>query len=170
MNHGVIRRLVVSLLFLGAISVATMAHAWDTISFSVGGQVQNPGQIHLKDLLALPKTTQNVTYFAGGSVKTEAFSGVLLWDLLQKAGINLNPNIKNDILRKYVVVIGADGYQVVFGVGELAPNFGGHQIMIAYLSNGQPIGNPAYARIVAPGDKQGGRFVSNIARIEVRGD
>jgi hypothetical protein len=40
--------------------------------------------------------------------------------------------------------------------------------MIAYATGGQSLGNDGFARIAVPGDKAGGRFVSNIARIEVR--
>jgi DMSO/TMAO reductase YedYZ molybdopterin-dependent catalytic subunit len=168
MKQGVIRNFAAAILFFAALSISTIAQASDASSFYVGGEVQNPGQIYAKDLLALPTTTQNVTYYGGGSIKTEKFTGALLWDFLQKVGIVVNPNVKNDILRKYVVVTGSDGYKAVFGVGEFAPNFGGDQIIIAYLSNGQVLGSPPYARIVAPGDKQGGCFVSEIVRIEVK--
>jgi hypothetical protein len=34
--------------------------------------------------------------------------------------------------------------------------------------DGQPLGTDGPAEIVAPGDKAGGRFVHNIATIEVR--
>jgi hypothetical protein len=34
--------------------------------------------------------------------------------------------------------------------------------------NGQALGIDGFARIVAPGDKQGGRFVSNITKIVVK--
>jgi hypothetical protein len=40
--------------------------------------------------------------------------------------------------------------------------------MVAYATGGQSLGSAGFARIVAPGDKAGGRFVSNIASIEVR--
>ena len=40
--------------------------------------------------------------------------------------------------------------------------------MVAYATGGQSLGTQGFARIVVPGDKAGGRFVSNIARIEVR--
>jgi hypothetical protein len=56
----------------------------------------------------------------------------------------------------------------VFDVGEIDPFFGGSQIMIAYATGGQSLGSAGFARIVVPGDKKGGRFVSNIASIEVR--
>jgi len=99
---------------------------------------------------------------------TQSFTGTLLWDLLQSVGIVVDPNVKNDILRKVVIVTGSDGYETAFGAGEIAPNFGGAQIMVAYAVDGQPLGKDGFARIVAPGDKAGGRFVSNIVKIEVQ--
>src|SRR5215831_5025665 len=61
-------------------------------------------------------------------------------------------------------------YQSVFGAGEIDPFFGGSQIMVAYETGGQSLSHNGFARIVVPGDKAGGRFVSNIAKIEVRPD
>ena len=76
--------------------------------------------------------------------------------------------MKNDILRLAVIITGSDGYTSVFGAGEIAPGFGGDQIVIAYAQDGLPLGSDGFAKIVAPGDKMGGRFVSNIVKIEVR--
>jgi hypothetical protein len=112
-------------------------------------------------------TKENVTYFTAGAVVTQSFTGTSLWDLLQSVGIVVDPTIKNDILRKVVIVTGSDGYQSVFGAGEIDPTFGGAQIMVAYAADGQPLGKDGFARIVSPNDKAGGRFVSNIVKIEV---
>ena len=139
--------------------------------FKVSGEVTNRAVLDLRKLEQFPPAQQNVTYFAAGSVVTESFTGVLLWDLLNEppvGGIVTDPTIKNDILHKVVIVTGTDCYQSVFGAGEINPSFGGNQIMVAYATGGQSLGSAGFARIVAPGDKAGGRFVSNIASIEVR--
>lgn len=140
-------------------------------SFTVSGDVTNRAVFNLNNLEQFAPAQANVTYFAAGSVVTESFTGVLLWDLLNNppvGGIVTNPNVKNDILHKVVIVTGTDCYQSVFGAGEFDPFFGGSQIMIAYATGGQSLGNDGFARIAIPGDKAGGRFVSNIATIEVR--
>jgi hypothetical protein len=158
-----------ALLLVAVVGISALAKATGpTLYFQVTGNVQQSTLFNLHKLQALPEVNQNVTYFAAGSVVTESFTGVLLWDLLQSVGIRLDPSIKNDILHQIVIVTGSDGYESVFGAGEIAPNFGGNQIIVAYAVNGQPLGSDGFARIVAPGDKQGGRFVSNIVRIEVR--
>jgi hypothetical protein len=58
--------------------------------------------------------------------------------------------------------------EAIFGAGEIDPEFGGDQIIIAYAENGRSLGQDGFAKIIAPGDKAGGRFVSNIVKIEVR--
>jgi hypothetical protein len=126
----------------------------------------------LDDLKQFPPAQQNVTYFAAGSVVTEAFTGVLLWDLLNSPPVNgivTNPTIKNDILHKVAIVTGTDCYQSVFGAGEFNPFFGGSQIIHGCLCHRRTAARQRwFCRIVVPGDKAGGRFVSNIANIEVR--
>jgi hypothetical protein len=137
--------------------------------FKIVGEVEQAKTFDLAQLKALPVATANVTYVAGTTVnRAIPFTGALLWDLLSNVGIVTDPAIRNDILRKIVVVIGADGYTAVFGVGEIHPNFGGAQILVVYGQNGtDSLGNDGFARIVAPGDKLGGRFVSNIIKIIV---
>lgn len=167
------RALSVALLLIsiGTAHVQAACPGGVSSNFTVSGEVTKRAVFDLKDLEQFPPAQANVTYFAGGSVATESFTGVLLWDLLNNSPVNgivTDPNIKNDILHKVVVVTGTDCYQSVFGAGEISPSFGGSQIMVAYATGGQSLGSAGFARIVAPGDKAGGRFVSNIATIEVR--
>jgi len=140
-------------------------------SFDVTGEVTNKTTFTLKDLQSQFSPAQaNITYFAAGAVVSNSYTGALLWDVLNNApveGIVTNPSVKNDILNKVVVVSGTDCYTAVFGAGEIDPFFGGSQVIVAYASNGQPLGADGFAQIVVPGDKAGGRFVFNIAKIEV---
>ncbi|ACK49521.1 conserved hypothetical protein; putative signal peptide [Methylocella silvestris BL2] len=157
---------------VGALLVSPIAvwaqSAPPTASFIVSGEVTQRLVVNLAKLKTFPVASADVTYFAAGAVTTHSFTGVLLWDVLQKAGIVVDPTVKNDILRKTVTVYGSDGYVSVFSVGEIDPFFGGNQIILAYAQDGASLGNSGLAKLVAPGDKAGGRFVSNIARITVR--
>jgi hypothetical protein len=114
----------------------------------VGGQVKMPKWANVLALQQLPHVSQNVTYFAAGQVENDTFTGALLWDLLQSVGILTNPNVKNDILRKIIVVTGTDGYVSVFTAREIDPGFGGNQIIVAYEDNRQPLGCEGPAQIV----------------------
>ena len=137
-------------------------------SFRVLGQVMHPQTYSLASLAALPATRQDVVFYTGAGAVSASYTGVLLWDLLGAAGLVTNPAIKNDLLRQRVVVTGSDGYQAVFSLGELAPQFGGEQVMVAYAANGALLGQSAgFAEIIVPGDKAGGRAVNTLVQIEV---
>ena len=130
-----------------------------TQAFFLTGLVNTPAKYTLTELQAL-KTT-NVT------VQGTTYSGVLLNDLLQQAGLQLKPK-KNDFLHKGIVAIGSDGYSCVIEDGEIDPRFGNIQVLIATAMNGQalPISD-GFTRIIVPGDQKMGRFVSNLQELQV---
>jgi hypothetical protein len=72
--------------------------------FRVGGQVINPKTYHLADLQALPTTRVHDVFIAGTGVSQGTFTGVLLWDLIEAAVVDVNPNQPNDLLRHYVLI------------------------------------------------------------------
>lgn len=166
------RNIVAALaLALAALSLAPLARAQTggvSTNFRVEGEVQHRLDFDLKKLEALPVATENVWYFTGAGPVNTTWTGANLLDVLDAAGLIVNPNIKNDILRKIVIVTGSDGYESVISGGELEPQFGGEQIIIAYKNDSQPLSSDGFARMVVPGDKTGGRAVANIVKIEVR--
>jgi DMSO/TMAO reductase YedYZ molybdopterin-dependent catalytic subunit len=138
-------------------------------SFELTGLVERPKTFTLADLQAYPSTTMTAAFGAGQGFQSGRFTGVQVWDLLQEAGLKLDPARNNDKLRKYVVITGSDGYDAVFSLPELDPDFGAEFVLIAYAKDGQPLGpGEGMARAVIGTDKRGGRLVSNIVRIEVR--
>lgn len=139
-----------------------------TTHFRLAGDVEKPANYDLHDLQALPPTTENVFFYTGKGPVQSKFTGVLLWDLLAAAKIKTDPNIKNGILRKSVVVSGSDGYAVRLSAGEIEPASGGEQVIVAYAQDGAPLGKDSgFARLIVPGDKAGARDVFWIARITV---
>lgn len=140
-------------------------------SFVLTGAVENSRSYRLGDLQGLTPSKATVSYFSGrDGLVTKTFIGVPLLDLLDAAVVVNNPAQKNDALRKFLVVTASDCYQVTVALAELLPTFGGQQIMVAFADgDGQPLDSgEGMARLVVPGDKAGGRFVSNITRIAVR--
>jgi len=135
--------------------------------FTLSGQVNRSSTFTRTDLQAFPPTTQSQGPVPG------SFTGVSLWTLLTDANgggdLTTNPQVKNDSLRKYVVVMGSDGTQAVVAVGEIHPNFGNQPDLVAYDVNGQPLDNDGFAQLVVPRDQSGGRYVANLVRLEVRG-
>jgi hypothetical protein len=135
----------------------------------LSGDVVDPGFYNLPGVT--PVTTQTVTYTSSGTPVTDTYTGIKLWDLLHDAGGASVTTVKNDILSKYVVATGSDGYQAVFSLGEINPNFGNQSVLVAYSDTaGQlgPQGSSGLARMVVPGDQAGGRYVSGLVSLQVK--
>lgn len=140
-------------------------------SFRLAGQVTTPRTFTLADLQARTTAKLNVAFYSGQSgMVSESFIGVPLYNLLTEAGIVVDSGQKNDILRKAIVVTASDCYQVTLALAEILPTFGGQQVIVAFATgDGTPLGqDEGMARLVVPGDKAGGRYVSNITKILVR--
>ena len=119
-----------------------------------------------EDLLKEPPTTVAVFFSTGQGPVQASFTGVLLWTLLERAGIDAGA-AKNEVLRRTVTVTGADGYRVVLSGGELSPKFGGEQAIVAYDQDGRPLGaDDGFARLIVPADKAGGRNVSTVQAVD----
>lgn len=162
-----------SLLALLLLAPGAAAPAWAATQpaapgFRVEGEVDHPQNYSVEVLEKLPATKLDVVYTTEARPVSASFTGALLWDILSAAGIATDPKIKNDILRKEVIATGSDGYQAVFSLGELDPKFGGQPVIVAYQQNGAPLpGAAGSARIIAPGDKAGGRDVSSLVSLRV---
>ncbi len=142
---------------------------YDFAPVLVAGQVGNPGIYNLP--ATTPVTTESVTYLAAGVPVSDTYTGTTLWDLLAYAGGVTTTSAKNDILSKYVIATGSDGYQAVFSLGEIDPSFGNQPVLVAYADTaGQlgPNGSDGLARMVVPGDIAGGRYVSDLVSLKVK--
>ncbi len=134
----------------------------------VSGSVGDPGLYNLPGLT--PVTTEAATYTAGGTPVSDTYTGITLRNLLDVAGgVDVTAS-KNDILSKFVIAMGADGYQAAFSLGEIDPKFGNQSVLVAYSDTaGQlgPQGSQGLARMVVPGDHAGGRYVSDLVDLHV---
>ncbi|HUL12551.1 MAG TPA: molybdopterin-dependent oxidoreductase [Methylococcaceae bacterium] len=139
--------------------------------FRLGGAVNSPKTFDYTALKQYAPSKANVAYYSGSAgLVTTSYVGVLLYDLLSKAGVITDPDIKNDLNRKYVVITATDCYQTIVSYAEIDPGFGGQPVLVAYENaDGTPLGSSeGMARLVVPGDKKGGRYVSNVKSITVR--
>ncbi len=135
---------------------------------AVSGDVADPGLYNLPGLT--PVTTETATYSAGGAPVSDAYAGITLRSLLDAAGGVDVTSAKNDVLSKFVVATGADGYKAAFSLGEIDPKFGAQPVLVATSDTaGQlgPTGSDGLARVVVPGDHAGGRYVSNLADLQI---
>ncbi len=135
---------------------------------SVSGDVADAGLYNLPDLT--PVTTETVSYSAGGAPVSDTYTGITLHSLLDAAGGVDVTSAKNDVLSKFVVATGADGYKAAFSLGEIDPRFGDQPVLVAASdAAGQlgPTGSDGLARVVVPGDHAGGRYVSDLVDLHV---
>lgn len=72
--------------------------------------------------------------------------------------------MKNGTIRLVITVTGADGYAATYSWAEIAPDFGARPALLAVTEDGRQLPRP---RTTAPGDRKGGRYVSDIVRITV---
>jgi molybdate transport system substrate-binding protein len=137
---------------------------------AVTGLVGSPRSFTRDDLMQLPAETVNVSFQAGQGTTQANFTGTRLLNVFDAAGGEKLPTDGNNAkLRTTVMITGADGYQVALGWGELDPEFGAAPILLAYSQDDKPMGDKqGMARLVVPGDKRGGRYVSTVKSIEIR--
>lgn len=104
----------------------------------VGGALERPAALTLTQLRALPAATRTVIYSSGTGTQAHTYVGTALWDLVNGMGIQVDTAVRNDLLGKYVLATGADGYKAVFSLGEIKPDFGnrGSQVVYGEMVNG----------------------------------
>jgi DMSO/TMAO reductase YedYZ molybdopterin-dependent catalytic subunit len=172
MEYAVIPRpiaVLAALCLLAPTALAQKNAPTPAAAFTIKGAVEHPRTVTTADLQHEAETNEAVFLHSGHGPITGTFTGVLLWTLLQEAGVKTDPAGKNDIARHIAIITGADGYSIVLSLGELDPEFGGAQAIIAYARDGKPIDDTeGLTRLVIPGDKGAGRAVNNIVNIEVK--
>jgi DMSO/TMAO reductase YedYZ molybdopterin-dependent catalytic subunit len=130
----------------------------------VDGQVRQPHPWSLAELKAQAPVSTEVTYLTGHGEEHARFTGVPLWTLLGAAKL-ADESGKLPELRHAVLVTGRDGYAVMLSYGEFDPEFEGKAVLLAWQRDGKDLDAP---QLVVPGDKRGGRYVHDVARIEVK--
>lgn len=133
---------------------------------TISGEVTKPLTLQAADLKAMPHTDVTGADHDG---KEHRYSGVPLSDLLKQAGTTLGGELRGKNLTKYVVVRATDGYEVLFTLPEIDPDFATRTILLADSVDGAPLpaGVGPY-RVVVPGEKKPARWVREVNAIEVR--
>lgn len=114
-------------------------------------------------LAALPHTA--VTVYNEHTKANETYSGVPLIDLLTRLGVPDKPRGKQ--FRIYLVAVGSDGYEVVYSLGEVAPDVSKSTVLVADSEDGKPIAADGPLKMIATGEKRPARWVRNLVAIRV---
>lgn len=165
-GRKVTRTMVIAAVIGLAALTVNVSRSEPTATPVLQGSVQQ--RLVLDDTLlkSLPAVSVDVTFETGEGKKSGHYTGVLLWSLIQKAGLVDEPG-KNSALKHTLMVTGRDGYAVALAVGELDPHYEGKSVIVAYAGGEPPASNVAL-RLVVPGDLRGGRSVRDVSTIEVR--
>lgn len=129
-------------------------------------KVEGQQVLELANLQGLPRVSVKATPHHGPE---GVYSGVLLNELLKKAGIPTGEALRGHALRLYLVAEAEDGYQAVFALAELDPAFNDRLIFVADQKDGQVL--PAGAgplQIIVPGEKRHARWVRQLKSLHIR--
>src|SRR5262245_35352657 len=164
-SRPISRRLTAVIVF--AVAAAIRGHAQtpsDTTSLAITGDVAQALTIAPAELKSMPRTTVTVSE-EGRQI---AYEGVLVGELLKRAGAPVGRDLSGKAVATYVRATAKDGYQVVFSLAELDPGFTSNDIIVADTIDGKPLFDyQGPLRIVAPHDKRGARSIRMLQRIEV---
>ena len=134
--------------------------------FKIAGAVTTPLDLTVADLKAMPRKTLRVDN--AHSKKAELYEGVLVEDLLQKAGVPQGEQLRGAAMASYVLVEAADNYRVVFALEEFNSSFQDSEIILADTMDGAPIaGVLGPFRLVAPHEKRPARWVEMVKSLTV---
>jgi DMSO/TMAO reductase YedYZ molybdopterin-dependent catalytic subunit len=134
-------------------------------TLTITGDIPTPQTLKAEDLANMPREKGTVTEQDGTTVEYE---GVLLREILKRAGAPLGNQLRGKALASYILAKAHDGYEVVFTLGEIDAAFANEQILIADKRDGKPLfGYQGPFRLTIPADKAGARSVRMLETIEV---
>ena len=135
-------------------------------SVKITGEVTTPFDLKLADIQQF-KQIDVVRKDRDG--KDHTYTGVIVAELLQKAGATMGKDLKGENLTKFISVEASDGYQVVFALAELDKEFTDRTIILATMMDGKPLaaGDGPF-RIIVQDEKKPARCIKQVTAIKVQ--
>lgn len=135
-------------------------------TLTISGEVTKPLTLQAADLKAMPHVEVTGKDRDG---KEHRYSGIPLVDLLRQAGASVGGELRGENLTKYLLVRAVDGYEVIFALPELDPEFATRTILLADSVDGAalPAGTGPY-RVIVPDEKKPARWIREVKAMEVR--
>ena len=132
----------------------------------IGGEVSTPLVLTEADLKKMPRKTLSVVNPHDN--KTETYEGVLLEELLKRAGVAQGEKLRGALMVTYVIAEAEDGYRVVFSLAELDSGILDSDVIVADTMNGESLApKQGPFRLVAPHEKRPARWVRMLKSITV---
>lgn len=118
------------------------------------------------DLELMPRMTVKAADHGGEEAE---WSGVPLFQVFKRAGMDFGDSLRGRALAQYVLVTAADGYRVVFALPELDPRCTDDPVLLCDQMNGAPLPKEkGPLRLVLPKERRHFRWVWNVVKIELR--
>jgi DMSO/TMAO reductase YedYZ molybdopterin-dependent catalytic subunit len=154
------------ILMASSVRVAFAQTAPATAELRINGAVSTPLVLTLADLKNMPR--KKLTVVNPHNKKKEAYEGVLLEDLLHKAGVAQGENLRGPAMATYVLAEATDGYRVVFSLAELDSGILESEVTVADALDGAALGaKEGPFRLVALHEKRPARWVRMLKSITV---
>jgi DMSO/TMAO reductase YedYZ molybdopterin-dependent catalytic subunit len=132
----------------------------------INGAVSTPLVLTVADLKKMPRKTLAVVN--PHDKKKETYEGVLLEELLRKAGVPQGEKLRGSSMATYVLAEAEDGYRVVFSLAELDSGILESEVIVADTLDGAPLADKQGPfRLVAPHEKRPARWVRMLKSITV---
>jgi DMSO/TMAO reductase YedYZ molybdopterin-dependent catalytic subunit len=134
-------------------------------TLTVSGDIPTRLTLKAEDLAKMLRETVSIPDQDGTKVEYE---GVPLREILKRAGAPMEKELRGKALASYILAKAHDGYQVVFTLAEVAPEFANEPILVADKRDGKPLfGYQGPFRLVCPNDKAGARSVRMLETLEI---
>jgi DMSO/TMAO reductase YedYZ molybdopterin-dependent catalytic subunit len=158
--------LSISFIVIASTRAALAQTAPATAELRISGAVATPLVLTVADLKNMPRKKLSVVN--PHNKKTEAYEGVLLEDLLHKAGVTQGENLRGAAMATYILAEATDGYRVVFSLAELDSGIIESEVMVADTMDGAALGaKEGPFRLIAPHEKRPARWVRMLTSVTV---
>lgn len=155
------KQLIITFISIVSLATSITAKAQTTATVKVTGEVTTPLSLTVADL---HQFTQTTVVRKDKDGKDHSYSGVILADILQKAGVTMN----KESLAKYLLVDASDGYEVIFALAELDKSFTDRTIILADTVDGKALapGDGPF-RIIVQDEKKPARCIKQVTSLKV---
>jgi len=137
-----------------------------TPELRITGDVATPLTLTFADLKQMPR--KKLSVLNPHDKRQENYEGVLLEELLRRAGLPQGEKLRGSALATYVTAEADDGYHVVFSLAELDSGITDSEIIVADTLDGAPLPPKVGPfRLVAPHEKRPARWVRMLKSLTV---
>ena len=155
-----------SIVFALLLSLPVVSKAQNADSFTITGEVTTPLTLKKEDLAGYKPVSHKVK---DRDNKEHEFKGVALIEILEKAGVTTGGKLRGENLAKYILISAADGYEVVYSLPEIDPEFTDQVIILATEKDGQALPNgEGPFRMIVPSDKKQARWIREVRSIKIQ--